>query len=398
MVVRACLDGAAQFCAKPSRESPRHGESALTTADQDLGEEDYSEPLEPLEHDRRLITQSYDLSVNTLVEQWNDKTLTLPEIQRQYVWDRRRASRLIESLLLNIPIPVVYFSETANVNYLVIDGHQRIQSIVNFLENQFPLNGLRVLGDLNRKRFKDLSPRDQRQIRTRVIRAIIIAADSDPMMKFEVFERLNTGSIALNAQEIRNSTHRGPMNELIKKFVQLRPFRICIATAKPRPRMVDNELVLRFLALEDGWSAYRPPLKTYLNDFMARANKWSDDSLSEAQEKFERATAGLVELLGPSAFRVTDQQGNPVDRTVNRALAETQLTSFSWVKDLAYLREAKVQIVNSLGTLYRDSVFLDSIQRATGDRRRTHRRLGLFCNALTAAGVELSQSVPFEPE
>jgi hypothetical protein len=86
------------------------------------------------------------------------------------------------------------------------------------LDNQFALSGLRVLGELNRKRFHNLSERDQRQIRTRVIRAIIISADSDPMMSFEVFERLNTGSIALNAQEVRNSTHRGPMSELIKEF------------------------------------------------------------------------------------------------------------------------------------------------------------------------------------
>ncbi len=182
-------------------------------AEEPLGEEDYSEESETTARERRLVTQSYDLSVSTLVEQWNDKTLTLPEIQRQYVWDSARASRLVESMLLNVPIPVVYFSETGDVNYLVIDGNQRIRSIVRFIQNEFSLSGLKIFGELNGKRFHQLGDKDQRQLKTRMIRAIIITSDSDPMMKFEVFERLNTGSIALNAQEVRNSTHRGPMNE-----------------------------------------------------------------------------------------------------------------------------------------------------------------------------------------
>src|SRR3954470_17950506 len=111
----------------------------MTHIDLEMGEDDSTEAVELSSRDRRLITQSYDLSVNTLLEQWDDKTLKLPEIQRQYVWDNGRASRLIESLLLNIPIPVVYFSETEEVNYLVIDGHQRIYSIVRFLQNEFAL-------------------------------------------------------------------------------------------------------------------------------------------------------------------------------------------------------------------------------------------------------------------
>ncbi|WP_162605888.1 DUF262 domain-containing protein [Jiangella aurantiaca] len=333
--------------------------------------------------------------MNTLIEQWHDKTLTLPEIQRQYVWDRARASRLIESLLLNIPIPVVYFSETQDVNYLIIDGHQRIQSIVNYVENQFALSGLKVLSGLNGLRFGALSPRDQRQIRTRVIRAIIISVDSDPMMKFEVFERLNTGSIALNAQEIRNSTHRGPMNELIKKFALSPDFRTCVGTARPRPRMVDNELILRFLALESSWQSYKPPLKKYLNNYMDKANGWPESQLSEAEARFDRSVAGLVEVLGQAAFRLTDDTGVPIDRALNRALAETQLVSFSWIRNTD-LDSTRSDILRALGALYGNSVFLDSIQRATGDRRRTLRRLGMFCSALTEAGVTLSQQVSFE--
>lgn len=369
----------------------------MPSNDQELGEEDYEEALVTSTRERRLVTQPYDLSINTLVEQWNDETLSLPEIQRQYVWDNARASRLVESLLLNVPIPVVYFAETEELNYLVIDGHQRILSVVRFLDNQFALSGLRVLSDLNRKRFHQLSERDQRQLRTRVIRAIIISADSDPMMSFEVFERLNTGSIALNAQEVRNSTHRGPMNELIKQFTEHPAFRICVGTSKPRARMVDNELILRFLALEHGRSEYRPPLKRFLNNYMQEANAWSADELAETSKMFNAVVEGLAAASGVAAFRVTDEAGQPVDRAINRALAEIQLTAFAWVANREDIPNLKVEIARELGELYRNAAFLDSIQRATGDRKRTLRRLGMFCDALESAGLELEHSVAYEP-
>jgi len=369
----------------------------VTIQDQELGEEDYEEVLESTQRERRLVTQPYDLSINTLVEQWTDGTLTLPEIQRQYVWDNARASRLVESLLLNVPIPVVYFAETADLKYLVIDGHQRILSVVRFLDNQFALSGLRVLADLNRRRFHQLSERDQRLIKTRVIRAIIISADSDPMMSFEVFERLNTGSIALNAQEVRNSTHRGPMNELIKQFVGHPEFRLCIGTSKPRPRMVDNELILRYLALEHGWADYRPPLKRFLNNYMVEANSWNSARLTEASAQFEKASQGLIKAFPGGAFRLLDPKGQPMDRAINRALAEVQLTAFAWVQNSDSIQERRSDVLRAVSRLYRDQVFLDSVQRATGDRKRTLRRLGMFCGALEHGGLKLLHSVPYEP-
>lgn len=369
----------------------------VTPRDQELQEEDYEETLETTPRERRLVTQPYDLSINTLVEQWTDGTLSLPEIQRQYVWDNARASRLVESLLLNVPIPVVYFAETEDLKYLVIDGHQRILSVVRFLDNQFALSGLKILGDLNRKRFHQLLDRDQRLLKTRVIRAIIISADSDPMMSFEVFERLNTGSIALNAQEVRNSTHRGPMNELIKELTMDTAFRLCVGTSKPRPRMVDNELILRYLALEYGWASYRPPLKRFLNNYMQDANAWEQAAFVEVAQKFQRATLGLTRAFPGGAFRLLDTTGRPLDRSVNRALAEVQMTAFSWIRNPDAVVSKQREILASVSRLYKDQTFLDSVQRATGDRKRTLRRLGMFCEALRTGGLELSNVVPFEP-
>lgn len=355
--------------------------------DQDLDEDEQSEPSSLSAEERKLTTQSYDLSVNTLIEQWNDETLILPDIQREYVWSNATASRLIESLLLNVPIPVLYFAETGD-QYEVIDGHQRVNSIVRYVDNQFALSGLKVLADgaHRRKRFHELPPADQRRIKTRVIRAIIITEESHPAMKFEVFERLNTGSIALNAQEVRNSTHRGPFMDKVKELVKYRSFRSTIGSKSPRKRMVDNELIIRFFALAHGSENYKPPLQRFLNNFCASANRFDSNTLKNESNRFHRAADNANALFGSAAFRLTDEAGHLIERNINRALAETQLVTLSEYST-SEIQTSRDVLLRHLGALHRDDEFLDTIQRATGDRARTLRRLEMYRRVLSNAGM-----------
>ena len=124
-----------------------------------------------------------------------------PDYQRYHVWEandekENKQSRLIESLLLNIPIPVLYFVEQAEtLKYEVIDGQQRLRTFQSYLASKFPLRGLEIRSDVNGKFYKDLTQRDQDLIRKRSIRAIVVLNDSDPGIKYMVFERLNLGSI-----------------------------------------------------------------------------------------------------------------------------------------------------------------------------------------------------------
>lgn len=347
-----------------------------------------AEPLAPAE--RKLVTQSYDLSVGTLMEQWDDGTLVLPEIQREYVWTNSKASRLIESLLLNVPIPVLYFAEGPEDTYEVIDGHQRVASIARYIGNEFPLSGLKVLADSERvrKRFHQLPTGDQRRIRTRVIRAIIITDESHPSMKFEVFERLNTGSIALNAQEIRNSTHRGPFMQLVKELVLMPEFRTMVGQKQPRKRMADHELIIRFLALRADANEYRPPLDRFLNAYAARANLFDEVELGGLKQVFDDAVRNLDVVFMGNAFRLTDEKGNRVDRSLNRALAEVQLVTFSKVAHSDAVAKAS-ELTEVLGRLHSSAEFLDSIQRATGDRARMASRLLQYRTSVESVGVEL---------
>jgi hypothetical protein len=337
---------------------------------------------------RKVITQAYDLSVNTLVEQWDSELLILPEIQREYIWDDPRASRLIESLLLNIPIPVVYFAETPDARYEIIDGHQRIKSIVRYLKNELRLGSLAVLSEYSGRRFFELPDREQRLLRMRALRAVIVSTDSHPSMKFEIFERLNTGSIALNAQELRNSLYRGTLNRLLHDLAKDPVFRRAIGRVSVRKRMVDEELVLRYLALREVYAAYRPPLKRFLNEFMEARRDPDEEELERLARSFRETMARTVGVLGGSAFRVTDLRGRPSEGTVNRALFDAQMLSFSSVSTPSDAID-RPRVLASLGHLYADVDFDDSIRRATGDRSRLHLRVTGVAEALRSAGVEV---------
>ena len=249
--------------------------------DQDLGEMDTEEDFAFPPAERRVITQPLDLSVQTLDEQWRNKQLVLPEIQREYVWDNGKASRLIESLLLNIPIPVLYFAETEEAKYEIFDGHQRVLSIVNFLGGVYALTGLAVLREYRGMRFLELPEREQRFLKMRTLRTILISIDSHPTMKFEIYERLNTGSISLNAQELRNSIYRGSFNKLLHSLANNHSFRSLIGTKSPRKRMVDEEAILRFFAMRAKIGTYRTPLKKFLNDYMSEMRNASDELVQQ---------------------------------------------------------------------------------------------------------------------
>lgn len=358
----------------------------LTEREIELAENETDESFPPAE--RKIITQPYDLSVQTLLDQWHAEALILPETQREYVWDNARASRLIESLLLNIPIPVLYFAETADAKWEIIDGHQRIRSVVRYADNEFALSSLVVLAELKRLRFHQLPEREQRFLKTRTMRAVVISAESHENMKFEIFERLNTGAISLTAQELRNSIFRGPLNRLLHDLARETLFREAIGTKYPRGRMVDEELILRFFAMREGLSGYRPPLKTFLNAYMRDHQSPSDADLQDLRQVFLSTLARLHSIFDDRAFRIADSSGTALENAVNRAVFDAQMLAFSWVADddLAANRDA---ILQNLATLYEDEEFLDAISRATGDRARTLFRVTAVTAALRESGLDV---------
>jgi len=160
--------------------------------------------------ERHLRTQAYDKSVSDLIRMIRDGDIILNvEYQRNYIWDNKKASLLIESILINIPIPIIYASEESDNSWNIVDGLQRLTAIKKFYENNFKLQGLEILQELNGLKYEDLTPKATRILNNGILRIILIFYDSHPEIKYDIFMRLNTGSVKLKEQELRNCLYRG---------------------------------------------------------------------------------------------------------------------------------------------------------------------------------------------
>ena len=189
------------------------------------GEEEEDVQLQLTDDERRILTQSSDPEIKSLYDKWKRGKLILqPDFQRKYVWDNKKASKLIESALMFIPLPIFYFAEESNGQQSVIDGQQRLTAFFSYLDGAFPdgktfkLTGLTAFPEFNRKKFSDLDEEIQDKIQDFTVRTITILKGSDPDLKFEIFERLNTGSVPLNDMEIRNCVYRGSYLAVLKEL------------------------------------------------------------------------------------------------------------------------------------------------------------------------------------
>lgn len=341
------------------------------------GEDD--SPLEIDPEKRRVKTEKQDLPVETLVSWVNRGKMNLqPDFQRSFVWTPGKASLLIESLLLDIPLPVIYVAEEANRTYSVVDGQQRLTSICSYINGTFPhgssfrLSGLKVLSEFNRKAFSDLPIDQQETILNFILRIIIIERDSDPDVKFEVFERLNLGAEKLNDQEVRNCVYRGNYNELLRELAH-NPFLLKILRAdEPHPRMVDRQLILRFFALwRHGHRHYKGPMKRFLNTEMELQRNLSPDMLSRMRQGFEDAIELSYRVFGENAFRrfklgsAYDVNGSWESSRLNVALWDTLLCSFSGFEKALLLPIADAIREEFLELITRDRTFAEYISSST---------------------------------
>jgi uncharacterized protein with ParB-like and HNH nuclease domain len=361
--------------------------------DDQTGDADESpEALDLVASERKLVTQPYDYSIDQLTSHVDKGKILLIEVpyQREYVWDDAKASRLMESLLLNVPIPVCYFGENDDGTWEVIDGLQRIQSIVRFLRNQFSLRGLSVLIELNGKKFNELPARDQRRIESRTLRFVVITEESHPDIKFDVFERLNTGAVKLHPQELRNCIYRGSLNEGLHALAKEDAFRSAIGRSRDS-RMRDEELILRFFSLYGNLPGYKPPVTQFLNEYM-RENRTNSPN-EDVQKVFLETMTVVNAIFKGRAFR-TIQDGQE-SSNLNRALFDAVSLSFAYAdRELASSRADSLPAAHR--ELLQDPKFGVLIGRATADRTRMHGRVRMYSEMLVEHGIP--SSLPELPE
>jgi Protein of unknown function DUF262 len=324
------------------------------------------------------ISYGADYTLETIAQYVKNKDIDVqPGFQRKEVWDKVKASKLLESFLFGYPVPNVLLGRPQNGERMeVIDGQQRIMAISSFLRGTFKDTVFRLTGDIAphylNKSFDDLDEADQRRLRNSVLKAtILVYQDSDPDLKFSVFQRINTGSVVLNQQEIRNCIYGGSFNNLLHNLNAETLWRDFVSK-KPDSRMKDEEAILRFFAAFFNREDYEKPMTRFLNNFM-RAHQNIDEPTSKSWQDIFLGALQIIKdnFSGSNPFTVTD------NRQLNRAafeaitvavatLTEKGKTDFSDFNSKHYL-------------LISDDEFRESVSTGTADTKKYAQR---FKNAL----------------
>jgi hypothetical protein len=255
---------------------------------------------------RPVSSQPNDWNISTLRDKFERGQIDLqPHYQRDYVWELKPElpSRLIESLLLEIPVPPIYFGKMPNGRLEVIDGQQRLTTLIKFVRNEFSLQKLLSMGSLNGKKFKDLSEQHQAQVMDATIRSIVIDAGNNLNLRYEIFERLNRGSMGLNEQELRNCVYRGPFCDLLADLEKDLIWRRIKGGETPEPRFVEREMILRFFAFSNRLDQYKGKLKSFLNEYM-RTHAPKADDIQQQSIVFRQTMQNVWTVFGEHSARL----------------------------------------------------------------------------------------------
>jgi hypothetical protein len=356
------------------------------------------ETIQQKARERTVKTQNVEYDLDTLVKRIDRKAIKLdPDYQRRHRWSQETSSRLIESLILNIPIPVIFLSQDVDVDdevvdstarYTVIDGQQRLTAIYEFMKNNLALEGLETLQELNGSYYKDLPPFLVRRLEERTIKCLRIDSTVDAQVKFDIFERLNTGSVKLESQELRNATARGPFNDAIKKWATLPVFRSLIQVESENPqfspkiqKMEDVELVLRFFALKNSrYKNLRKGFREFITNSLVEFNGLSDEEINFNENEFKTYMTFLYKNAGQFAFAKWRISGGQEKRmsTFNAAVYDAVAVGLSEVFSLPELRKKPNSAASALKgykALFEDPDFFSSVSGSVNDAAKVEHRI-----------------------
>jgi hypothetical protein len=345
--------------------------------------------------DKKIIWQAKDFSIREFQSMKNDRDLILqPDYQRNYVATSKIASRLIESILMDVPIPVVFLAEESDGTMSIIDGQQRLTTFISFLEGKFPdnrafrLSSLNILSELNRKSFDDLNEQEKKKIRNTTIHSIIIKKESNPDIKFEIFERLNTGSTKLNENEIRNNLYRGNYIDLIKNLSENKKLNNLIRKDNFKKRMGYNGLVLRFFSLsEKSYLNYRSPMKQFCNKELRDNKLIMSEKLKEYKDRFEHCLELVDIVFGEKSFRKYsykdgDDSGNWIMNQINTALFDIQMCGFvNYTKNQIMPKADEIRD-KLIDLMTNNSDFIEAISNRTSNSEAVKTRFKIYLNML----------------
>lgn len=352
-------------------------ESARAPSADDVSQQEITEPFDP----KSIDINSKTLTLDNLIKRLRENEIDLnPEFQRSgNLWSPEQQSRLIESILIRIPLPAFYFDGTNDERWLVVDGLQRLSAIKNFVvENKLRLTGLEFLekkiGGLT---FSQLPRPYQRQIEETNIVAYIINPGTPEDVKFNIFKRINTGGKQLELQEIRHALNQGLPARFITRLASCQEFKRATQNAIPVERMLDREFVTRFVAFylfspDD----YRTDLDTFLSRVMKYLRKLSPYDLFKIEYDFKRAMNLARFIFTRWSFRKVfyiHEKRYPI----NKALFEVWSVCLARLTNKEremLMKDRKFVFEDFMKLMRNDSHFVATISASTGDKAKVKYR------------------------
>ncbi|QIZ70134.1 DUF262 domain-containing protein [Oxynema aestuarii] len=335
----------------------------------ETNDEGINQPFDPT----KIRVDTRKITIDLVLKRIEYKELDLaPDFQRQAIWTNDAKSRLVESILIRIPLPAFYIDATDDDKWLVIDGLQRLTALKQFIfDKTLRLTGLQYLTELENKKYDELPRKYQRRIVETELTLSTIEPGTPPAVKYNIFRRINTGGIPLSPQEIRHALNQGKATKLLGRLAKSDDFLKAtnFDRSKKQKRMLDQEFILGFLSYKIyGYTKYKS--FDSRDDFFVQTmnsinKKISDEQLEQVEHDFTKAMIAAYEIFGEDAFRKPKtSRRNPV----NQALFEAWSVILSQLKDaeLEKLKQKKNDLLNKFRNLVNsDSEFLESISQAT---------------------------------
>jgi hypothetical protein len=302
-----------------------------------------------------------------------------PRYQRRERWDAGRQSSLIESFLLNVPVPPIYLSEEKIGRFSVIDGKQRLTAIHRFLSNRLRLQDLDTFKDLEGLTAKDLPLGVVGNLEVRPLRAVTLLRQSDPDLKYEVFTRLNRNGQPLDPQEIRNVLFRGPLNDLVFELSTAsflhQQMKITGHSSERYKKMEDVEVVLRYFTLRDEWQRFSGDYRRSMDAYMQRHRDAPHSELDELANSFNRALQRCRRFWGDHAFRRPDGTGWRDQFLAGLYDAEMLASDSLSSAEANRLAKKKSAVLSATRRLFEDPEFEGAVRQATNTPQRVRLRV-----------------------
>ena len=360
--------------ATPRRDDLREEEGLEVEVESEDAAE-FKRPLDP----QKVKVQSTTLSVRQLVGHKEEGKVWVPEFHRMA--DTRTVqenSRLIESLLLRIPIPMLCFAADESDNWAVVDGLWRTSTICDFVAGKFALRGLEYFGKCEGTHYAQLDRPMQRRIEETSLTALVTHPSTPAEVTFSIFSRIHTVGVPLSAQQLRHVLHRGVVLEFLKELAHGDAFIRATGGSVSDERMGARECVLRFMAFRDRkWTKYSASddLNRWLGSAMNDINQMTDAKRASLQGTFERTMSTAREIFGEHAFRRRYGNQDTRRRPVNKALFEAWSVGLAGALDSRReLVARRDEVVAAWHKLMQQPDFEAAVSTATGTASKVKRR------------------------